>query len=90
MVYARCTRCGKELRKQAAYCPRCGAPVVPAASLHGRDAVEGQSPAGEDPPVVLSSGSERPAQVPGPPRSLAALLLLLSLLVFLLAWYATG
>jgi len=37
------------------------------------------APLEEDPPATLD-----------PPRSLAALLLLLSVLVFMLAWYATG
>lgn len=90
MVYIRCTRCGRELRKQAGYCHHCGVPTGPGAGQPGRREAGDLKRLDESVSATFTSVAEDSPAIPDPPRSLAGLLLLLSLLVFMLAWYATG
>jgi len=90
MDYARCTRCGREWRKPADYCPRCGVQLAvtaePLASSYFEDTDKTDAEPLFAEPITTNDRSD----ITGPPLSLAALLLILSLFVFLLAWLAIG
>ncbi|NDD63360.1 MAG: zinc ribbon domain-containing protein [Acidobacteria bacterium] len=90
MVYPQCTRCGRELKGRARYCPHCGASVLPGATLPGKKDAAAFEPADRASSTPAPSGAAGAETGRHPPRSLAALLLLCSLLVFLLAWFAAG